>query len=417
MVSIGALLTAAAVVLTRPDRVLARSALGFAIAVSTAAFVVALTAPTGWAGAPAAATYVVVSWTVVATAAAVRRDRRVGDLLVVAILAAALIEFAEGWLPWWGGRNPAVLMSGTFYWHNPYAAFMVPGAMLGMWYWLTCDSGRRALGLFATTLAAIGIVYSTSRATIACCLIGLLCLIVVYPWSGATGKRWRLPVGLFVVAAGLTFISGPPFFPHWVGPLAATEARTAGQSLGQNGGYRLDFWREAIHVFERWPATGGGYHSLATASAGHVPAGWAVSPLAHNGYLQALSDGGLVLGVPFAAAAAILGWIALRRVVRAVRRREVGLLSFAVPLVLLAMLAHSAVDFDWSYPADFLLTALLAGLVLGPRDTSPKAPPRSRIVVAAVVLAVPLLLLGAWTARHGDSGRSLPIAATTATSP
>lgn len=413
VVSIGLLLTAAAVVATRPDRIVGRGLLALATGVSGAAFAVAATAPTGWRGAPAAATYAGVSWTLVATAAAVRRDHRVADLAVLTIVSASAIEVAEAWLPWWGGRNPTAPMSGTFYWYNPFAAFLVPGALLGLWWWLHGDPGRRVLGLFAGTLAAVGIVYSTSRATAVCWLVGLLGILAVYPWTGASGKRWRLPTGVAVTGVGVALVAGPPFFPHWVGPFAGTHARAVTQSLGQNGGYRLDFWREAVHVFQRWPVTGGGYHSLATASAGHVPAGWPLSPLAHNGYLQALCDGGLVLGVPFLAGAVIVGWIALRMIVRSVRRRDFGLLSFAVPLCLLAMLAHSVVDFDWSYPADFLLTALLAGVVVGCAESRAgrHQRPRSWPSIAAVVVAVPLLLLGAWAARHGDSGRSLPITA------
>jgi hypothetical protein len=84
-------------------------------------------APTGWAGATTAAGYVCASWTVIAVAAVVARSPRTEDLLLVAVVAGVLVEMAEAWLPWWGGANPAAPITGTFYWYDPFAAFLIAG--------------------------------------------------------------------------------------------------------------------------------------------------------------------------------------------------------------------------------------------------------------------------------------------------
>jgi hypothetical protein len=145
---------------------------------------------------------------------------------------------------------------------------------------------------------------------------------------------------------------------------------------------------------------------------GHVSASWAFSPLAHNGYLQALSDGGLLLGVPFLLGVAFLAWWVVSALVRSVRRRDFSTEAFVIPLCLGALLAHSAVDFDWTYAADFAVVAVLAGLVAGSRWSAAASsrPGRgSRLVAAAVLAGVALTGVAAGAAWSGDLHQSLPI--------
>ena len=71
-VTVGAILIAVALVLVRPDRVLPRTVIALAAAISVGAFVVPLTADTGWAGSPDAAIYVCGAWLAVLVAAVVK---------------------------------------------------------------------------------------------------------------------------------------------------------------------------------------------------------------------------------------------------------------------------------------------------------------------------------------------------------
>jgi hypothetical protein len=178
---------------------------------------------------------------------------------------------------------------------------------------------------------------------------------------------WARACGALALTAAVVFaLPGPPFFSHYTAPWAATATRGATQSLDQNGHYRTEFWRSAIQVFLHHPLVGSGYHALATASAFYTPSNWARSTLAHDGYLQALTDGGLLLAIPFLAAALIvLSW-ALRPLWAIVRRRpeasrDAVLLTCAIAL--LAGFAHSAVDFDWSHASVLVEAALLAACV------------------------------------------------------
>jgi O-antigen ligase len=138
-----------------------------------------------------------------------------------------------------------------------------------------------------------------------------------------------------------------------------------------------------------------------------------LSPFAHNGFLQVLSDGGLVLGAPFLLACAGITWILVAELARAIRRRDLSMSSCVVPICLGALLVHSAVDFDWSYAADFAVAAVLAGLVLGTRWSTTLVrntrTPR-RLTAAAVVVGVVLSGIAAGAAWSGDMTIRLPIA-------
>jgi hypothetical protein len=408
----GAILIALATLAIQPHRFVPPAAIWLALAVSAGALGVALTSHTGWAGATTAASYVCVAWLLVAVAAAAVRDARVPNLVLLLLVAGVLVEIAESWFPWWGGSDAGQPLFGTFYWWDPFAAFLLAGTVIGLSFWLRRSGPFAAFGLVACMLGTIGIVYSTSRAAGACFALAVVVVCALHcVGHGLAGLR-RVLVALAATAFAVWAIAGPPFFPHRVLPFATTASRTVGQSLSQNGGYRVDFWREALGVFHRHPLVGGGYHSLATASIGHVPVAWPLSPLAHNGYLQALSDGGLLLGVPFLLAALVVAWWVVSGLVSAARRRDFSTAALVVPLCLGALLAHSAVDFDWSYSADFALVAILGGLVAATRWSTPPADAKargSRLVAAAVLAGVALTGVAAGAAWSGDLRQSLPI--------
>jgi O-antigen ligase len=358
-----------------------------------------------------------VAWLALAVAAEVRRRPQVAPLIAGLILFATLEEFAGGWTAWHGGMDPRVVMTGTFYWYNQFATFLIPGALIGAAFWLGRRGPIAAIGLLSTVLASIGVFYSTSRASLACLVLGLVIIGFLHMLlNGSVRMALRNVVGGAVVSVAVVLVAGPPFFPHRVSPLAGEASRTAGQSLGQNGGYRLDFWREAIAVFTHHPLVGSGFRALASVADPLVPRTWPRSPLAHNGYLQALSDGGLVLGIPVCIAAALLLWRLLRQLRDAIRRAEATPVSLAVPVALAALLAHSFIDFDFSYAALFALTAVLGGLVLGRAPVAGSSVPatptgrsRSRVGLALLAVAVVTLALSVYTARTGQIRLSVPL--------
>ena len=256
-VSIGAVITLVALLAARPDRNLGRPSLALAAVASVAAFVVAATAPTGWQGATIAAPYACVAWLTVAVAAEVRRRPRTTELVALVILIATLTEFYGGWTAWHGGMDPRVPFIGTFYWHDQVATFMIPGSLIGMAFWLVRRGPIAFIGLLSAVFGTIVVVYSTSRASLACLGLGLVALLGLHLVLAPSRRlALRALAGGGIVTAAVVLIAGPPFFPQRVSPFAGTADRASGQSLGQNGGYRLDFWREALSVFT--PSSPGG---------------------------------------------------------------------------------------------------------------------------------------------------------------
>jgi O-antigen ligase len=398
------------------------TALGMALAATTAtaALLVCVTAPTGWWGADVAAGYVAAAGAFIAARAyATTSQRRL--LILAGIALGGLVQFSDSFLPWWGSGNPTNQMTGTFFWHNPYAAFLLPGAILGAAFVVSGHQIVRWIGWVTTPVCAAGIVFSSSRASLAVLVAAWIALAAALVRSRATARR--LAAITLLSAAVVLALPGPPFFGHWHSPLAATTARAdGGQSLAQNGFYRTEFWREAAEVAEHHPVAGAGFHSLATASAFYTPVGWARSQLAHNGYLQPLTDGGLLLGVPFLLTVGLVGWRAVRRFFSAAWSRGSPGSPFnaAAAVAVLALMVHSAVDFDWSHPSILVELAVLAACL--PRRDSPPAPvtgakvasrwrrPVAATAFAAIIgaLVVSVLSLHAWQRTERGINATLP---------
>ncbi|MDX6198939.1 MAG: exopolysaccharide production protein ExoQ [Actinomycetota bacterium] len=390
-----ALLVATLVV--RPWSSLGPAQLVLANSLGLAAVVVILTAPTGWEGRFDAASYAVAGQLYL-VGAAWATDVMRKTLLLVVIAGAAGLEFARGWLAWWGTGDPAHPFVGTFYWHNQAGAFLAVGAVAAAALVVADQRPWRLLGWAVAPLAGTGVLLSSSRGSELALALGAGLLAVGCCFApGRLLALLRLGAVTALTYGVSVLVVGPPFFPTRVSPLAATVARGDAQPLTGSTNVRLEYWRHALSVFREWPVTGAGFHSFLAASqkVGDVPAGTA-SALVHNGFLQAASDGGLVLLLPLTFAAVSVAFGAVRMLPGALRERQVTGLA---ALCLLAALAfHSMIDFDWSYPALLSLAALVA--VLASRPTSRTA--TSRIGVLWGVVGAVLLVFAAVAAWGGD---------------
>lgn len=154
-------------------------------------------------------------------------------------------------------------------------------------------------------------------------------------------------------------------------------------------------WHEAIIVFDHHPAVGVGYGALESSAAKLTPSTAPRSPLAHNDYLQALAEGGLLLGVPFLAAGTAIG-VGLLRGLRSRARRRVLDVRTGLIVGAGALMAHAAIDFDWTYPALFTLAAIVSAAAIAPALRRPDDPtlradvkhptrPRVRLALVAVL--------------------------------
>jgi O-antigen ligase len=131
-------------------------------------------------------------------------------------------------------------------------------------------------------------------------------------------------------------------------------------------GSRLDLWRDMLPMVPRFPVFGDGWNAFATAFPWYQTV-WKTEWIgeAHNDWLQALIDGGVV-GVSL-----LLGLLVL--VLRGARKRaaraplDLGLLG-----ALLGFALHGLVDFNGQIPANAATFVSLAALAVVPaaRDHS-----------------------------------------------
>ena len=264
-------------------------------------------------------------------------------------------------------------MVGTFYWHNQFAAFLLAPALIALALVVRNRAPWRLVGWVVAPLATAGVVYSTSRGALGILICGWLVIGVlacrVKPNRRAV-VRW---LAASLLAAGVTVaVSGPPFFPSSASPFAATQARASGgDTADANSAYRVRMWHEAVIVFDHHPVVGVGYGGLQKSAEKLTPGSWPRSPLAHNDYLQALAEGGLLLGLPFLAACAGIGIGLLRSLRSRVRSRVLDVRTGLI-VGALALMAHSVIDFDWTYPALFTLAAIVSAAAIAPTLRRPQ---------------------------------------------
>ena len=395
VLTIGLLLAAVAVVTTRAWRSTSPVALVVACLVGALPMVICLVDPTHWLAATQAATYPYgVALFLTVRSYGTTADRRTWMLGLV--LAAAVAQFAWGFVAWHTMGYPDARMVGRFFWHNQFAAFLLVPAVVGVGLAVEGTSRLRLVGAVTAVLASTGVVLSTSRATMALLAVGWLgagVLAVAATSSSraryAAGARWA---GLAATTGAVMYLlPGPPFFDHRVTPWAATAARAVGEPVGTNGVYRTEFWRQAVQVFERHPLTGGGFGSFGRLSRLVDPQG-AHANFVHNGFLQAFTDGGLLLGLPvIVACLMVLVGLAARLRPRSWGTGQNAVASLALGSMLLAV--HGAVDFDWSYPSLMALAAVLAALALPGRSTDSEATARSVVATNTGRIAVGVLVV------------------------
>ena len=395
VLSTGCALLLVSALLVRPWRRLSPIVLSLGYGLGAAAFLVVLTAPTGTAGLHEAASYayagqlglVLFAW---ATSAARR------TMLLGAVLVAAAAQFTHGWLPWWGLQDPTRLFQGTFYWHNQAGIFLAAGALLAFAVVAQAHRPLHPLGWVVAPLATAGVVYTTSRGSQLGLALGLVLLMaaVLRSHEGRWAAAVRLTGAAALAWAVTSVLTGPPFFPERVSATAATAARA--DSFVSNGVQRFEDWRRAVAIFAQWPVTGAGFYSYDGATVAVTTKRDGVSTaFAHNGFLQALSDGGLVLAVPLFVSVALILLVALRALVDALRAGD--LVRAGAGATFLVLLLHSGMDFDWTYPALLSLAALVGVLAL-PVPAQVDVPlSRARASwAAATVLLLAVAAIGAW---------------------
>jgi len=242
-------------------------------------------------------------------------------LTVIALLQAVSSEPRRLYGVWQPRWDWAVF--GPYVNRNHFAGYLVMAAALAVGFalealarlraaWTTRRHGflllGEAEGLALARAAAVvmvivaGLVASQSRGGVSAFAFAMLAVLLLIlsggvPSLSATGRRWTALAVLLLVGLGVA----------WIGLGGVQQAF---EVRGVRGS-RLDLWRDMLPIARDFPIFGVGWNAFATAYPWYQTI-WKTEWIgeAHNDYLQALLDGGVVGFVLVAEALSVLLQIA-----------------------------------------------------------------------------------------------------------
>ncbi|MDP8981631.1 MAG: O-antigen ligase family protein [Acidobacteriota bacterium] len=292
-------------------------------------------------------------------------------VVVTPLLAIGVIEAAIG-LAQVAAEWPNGMARGTYVDRDHFAGLLEMILPLAVMYalaaWLRADTRHKspampalaAAGLgSAAGLMLLGIIYSLSRMGFVVALFALFAIGLLAAGQRLRSARVRwVALGVLAGLVALAFVLLPP--DQLIVRFAdlASSDRVAGDT-------RLHFWKETLSLIGAYPWFGcglGGYESAFRQFQITLP--MMSVDFAHNDYLQALAELGIIGG---AILAALLIAIAARAVSGSLRQDTVDSRFLAIGCVgsILAMLLHSIVDFNMQIPANALVMSWIAGVALG----------------------------------------------------
>jgi O-antigen ligase len=294
---------------------------------------------------------------------------------------------------------PTVSPFGPFVSKNHFAGYVGPAALLTLGLCLGLAGRARGtdwtrdrsaagvvLALVAAVAMAIALFVSHSRGGALAALSGGLAFgALVY--TTRRGARTLAPAAVVaLVLVGLMDLALPD------------ETRTRVTTL-EGSSFRLDTWRDGLRLSARSPIFGHGFAAFADAyprlKRGH---GTIRVEHAENEYVELLVEGGLVaLGL------ALLAFLLpARRVVDALARGDPLRSGLAIGALsgLVALAAHSLVDFNLRLPSNAALAALLAAFAAAGAGLRARELARLPLAVAALVFAA-AAAAAAWLGPRG----------------
>src|ERR1035437_3714192 len=288
--------------------------------------------------------------------------------LAMAIAGYAIFQFlTHSHRVWYFEVQNDTGASGTSLARNHRGGFLEMLLPLGLAYTLTSrlKTVTKVFLGYASLVILVGIAVTISRGTYVSTAVALLLFFGVLLFN----RTYRLPaLVLLVVVVG----AGAYYLPKSFRVQARLQPVLAGEGRLEND-VRIVLWKSAIQVWEQNPWWGVGpahydyrFRQFRPAMVQLRP-GWA-----HNDYLNALAEWG-ILGTGLIAAAWVLLGLGVLKTWPFVRGKPKGLgeerngtkfaLVLGAALGLAAILTHSAVDFNMHIPANAILAITLMALL------------------------------------------------------
>jgi O-antigen ligase len=276
----------------------------------------------------------------------------------------------------WGAGNPQMRWFSTFYWPNPFAAFLLLVLPLQVVRMLRAQTGREALAHGAlAVLFAVSFVLTYSRgAWLSLAAVAPVAAVILRPrsWGAAL---WRGAIFAVVVAAAVVLLTGtsPRGASSMTVPGRAVSIGNASDTSIQG---RVHFWRAGLRIFQDhpWLGTGPGTFAVVHTQYQEDPRFYARD--AHNLYVQTLAETGLTGAVVLLWLLGALLALWLRTLRRTEGTDEYPLVA-GIGLGVGAFFLHSGLDMNWAFPAAPATACALIGVLVwyDRRDALPSRRP------------------------------------------
>jgi O-antigen ligase len=317
----------------------------------------------------------------------VTRERLAAMANVLVVYGLAMSVFALMQYFTWDGRiywtrpTPWGVAFGPFANRNHYAGYMEMLALLPLAL-ILARGVRKASWVFygfAATIMSLSIFVSLSRGGMVGLMAGMAFVIVMSARFGRRVERARMngesrltaersSSGLKRTGAAVACACAIAAGIFWIGAegLVNRAAQSIDQMKGSNDKaslfYRQEIWKDTLKLFRANPVLGAGlgaYETVFPIYARHD--GMFVVNYAHNDYLQALSDGGII-GFGLALLFIVL---LFRAVARSLKSQDPLLAGLALGCGagVFSLLVHSMFDFNLQIPSNALLFLFLSAML------------------------------------------------------
>lgn len=383
------------------------------------ALVVVMAASSAWSVRPEASVREALLWMAYLGIVVVTASSLSGMAAARRLLDAAAV--IAGWLclialfNFWGANNPGMRWYSTFYWPNPFAAFLLLVLPLQFIRMVHARTGREALfhGLLALLLAVSFVLTYSRGAWLSLAVVAPVALLVARPpsWITAVWRATVLAAMVTVAVIGLTHAAGPVSSGQTVAGRAASIADAGDVSIQG----RWNFWRAGLEIFRDHPLGGSGAGTFGAVHARYQRDPRFYARDAHNLYVQTAAELGVAGMLAMGAVLLSVGALWFRSLAHARGKDEYPIIA-GVGLGVAAYLAHSAVEMNWAFPANPAMVFVLLG-VLAWYDRAVQAPAPSRrswrrtgwhvAAVAALLIAIAAVQTMQWAHRQAVDGQRL----------
>src|SRR2546425_1806851 len=297
----------------------------------------------------------------VGTASTLRSSAAARRLVDGAVVIAGWLCLI-GLFVFWGAGDSGLRWSSTFYWPNPFAAFLLLVLPVELSRCVYAAATREALanGVLSVLLAGSLVLTYSRGAWVSLLVIVPLAALTVRPASWTRTVSRLALVGLATAIAVAVLIRGPGSGSGLVVEdlLGRVASVSDSQDYAVQG--RRNFWRAGLAIFMDHPVVGTGPGTFGAMHPAYQRDVRYYARDAHSLDVQAASEEG---GVGLAALAVMLSTLVAAWVsaLRAWRKTDAYPLVVGIGLGLAAFFVHSGLDMDWMFPANPAMAMLMAG--------------------------------------------------------